>query len=236
MLGPGVVTAPRDLPELQRRAHALTGRTLREVAAEYGDAWLAQAPPVGQERGPLLRRKGKLGQLVERVLGATAGSKQQPDFPALGVELKTIPLGTDGHPRESTFVASFSLADAETAAWETSPVRHKLAHVLWIPVLTSEHEPRFGAPLFWQPTQEQEQVLRADFDDIMGMVAIGNVDGLTARVGRWLQARPKAAHGRVRTLAYGSEGPQLALPRGFYLRAKVTGALLRDPQTLAFSE
>jgi DNA mismatch repair protein MutH len=133
-------------------------------------------------------------------------------------------------------VASFSLADADDATWEHSPVRHKLTHVLWVPVLLGEADARFGAPLFWRPSQEQEQVLRADFDDIMGMVAIGNVEGLTARVGRWLQARPKAAHGAVRTLAYCDEGPQLALPRGFYLRARVTEALLRDPLTLAFSE
>lgn len=229
-----MVTPPQDLSELRQRAHALSGRSLQDVALEFGDAWLASAP--AQQHRPLLRRKGKLGQLVERVLGATAGSRQEPDFPGLGVELKTIPLHADGRPRESTFVASFSLADAEDATWEESPVRHKLAHVLWVPILTGEGEPRFGAPLFWRPSREQEQVLRADFDDIMGMVAIGNIEGLTAHVGRWLQARPKAANGAVRTLAYGAEGPELALPRGFYLRARVTEALLRDPQTLAFAE
>ncbi len=172
---------------------------------------------------------------MERVLGASAGSRQVPDFPELGVELKTIPIDAEGRPRESTFIASFSLADADHARWESSPVRHKLAHVLWIPVFTGLGEPRFAAPLFWQPSAEQEQILRADFDDIMGMVAIGQVEALTAHVGRWLQARPKAAHSRVRTLAYDAEGPQLALPRGFYMRAKVTARLLRDPRTLAFS-
>jgi DNA mismatch repair protein MutH len=222
------VKPPRDLAELRRRALALTGRTLADVAAEFAEGWTGY--------GSLLHHKGKLGQLVEHVLGATAGSKQAPDFPELGVELKTLPLHADGRPRESTFIASFSLADADHADWEESPVRHKLAHVLWIPILTGPHEVRFAAPLFWQPSREQEQILRADFDDIMGMVAVGHVEALTAHVGRWLQARPKAAHSRVRTLAYDTEGPQLALPRGFYLRAKVTAALLRDPSTLAFTE
>jgi len=220
------VQSPRDITELAERARALTGRTLREVASAFAE----------QHTGSRVHRKGKLGQLVEQVLGASAGSRQVPDFPALGVELKTIPLDAQGRPRESTFVASFSLADAESACWERSAVRHKLAHVLWIPVHVDEPEPRFGAPLFWRPTHAQEQVLRGDFDDIMGMVAIGHVEELTAHLGRWLQARPKAAHGRVRTVAYGAEGPQLALPRGFYLRARVTSALLRDPATLAFSE
>jgi DNA mismatch repair protein MutH len=63
----------------------------------------------------------------------------------------------------------------------------------------------------------------------MGILGSGRVEGLTARTGRWLQARPKAAHGRTRTRAYGPEGePIESLPRGFYLRARFTEAILRD--------
>jgi DNA mismatch repair protein MutH len=233
----GARTAPDSLEELRQRAESLCGRKLSEVVAEdaaltSGAVSLLTSTPEGSN----LRRKGKLGQLVERVLGATGGSAQIPDFPELGVELKTIPVDADGQPRESTFVTSFSIGDADTASWANSAVRHKLSHVLWIPVLARPEGPLFGAPLFWRPTPEQEQVLRADFDDIMGMIAIGKIEELTARMGRWLQARPKAAHSRVRTRAYGSEGPLLALPRGFYLRARFTGALLRDPTTLAFAQ
>ena len=180
------------------------------------------------------RRKGKVGQLIERALGASAGARSAPDFPSLGVELKTIPVTAQGRPRESTFVASFSLADAETAEWESSTVREKLAHVLWVPIIQEGGPVRIGKPRFWIPTSGQEAVLRADFEDIVGMVAIGKGAFLDARLGRWLQARPKAAHGDVRTRAYGAEGEVESLvPRGFYLRARFTGALLRDPQTMA---
>ena len=69
--------------------------------------------------------------------------------------------------------------------------------------------------------------MRADFEEIVGMVAIGKVEDLTAHVGTWLQARPKAAHSRVRTRAYGADGEPLSiLPRGFYLRARFTRELL----------
>jgi DNA mismatch repair protein MutH len=213
---------PRDLEELLHRARRLAGHRVAPPLLEDGEA------------GSLLHQKGKLGQLLERVLGATAGSAQRPDFPDLGVELKTIPVDASGKPRESTFVSSLSLVDADQAEWEVSAVRRKLQKVLWIPLVTQGDARVLGAPLLWQPTCEQEQVLRADFDDIMGMIAIGNVEGLTARVGRWLQARPKAAHGGVRTRAYGArEEPLSVLPRGFYLRASFTGALLEDPGTLA---
>ena len=47
------------------------------------------------------------------------------------------------------------------------------------------------------------------------------------------QLRPKAAHGRVRTTVAGAEGERIAtVPRGFYLRARFTGAILADPAAL----
>ena len=208
---------------LLARAAALEGRTLGELAAAVS---LSLA-------GGAVRTKGKAGAVVERVLGATGGSAAVPDFPALGVELKTIPVREDGQPRESTFVCAFSLAAADREEWSSSWVRRKLARVLWVPVLTPAGsalaDRRIGRARMWEPTPAQEAVLAADFETIMGLVGIGRVEALDARTGRWLQARPKAAHGRVRTLAYGPEDERIeALPRGFYLRARFTGAILRD--------
>lgn len=189
-------------------------------------------------RGPSVQRKGKVGTLVELALGASAGSAGEPDFPALGVELKTIPLDPAGRACESTFVCSLGpLAQTDSCTWQASRLRRKLAHVLWVPIVREPAGPRIGAPLFWKPSPEQEAVLRGDFDDIMGLCAIGQVERLTARVGVWLQARPKAAHGRVRTWAYGPDDePIEAMPRGFYLRARFTTALLRDPGTMLGAE
>lgn len=217
------VSPPADRDELLARARALAGRTLGEIAAEVG------APLAGG-----LRAKGKIGGALERALGASAGSADVPDFPALGVELKTIPVDLLERPRESTFVCALSLADADRQEWATSRVRRKLASVLWVPILAAPgvrtEDRRVLAPLLWRPSAAQEEVLAGDFADIMGLVGAGRVEQLDARLGRWLQARPKAAHGRVRTRAYAREGePIEALPRGFYLRATFTGAILGDP-------
>jgi DNA mismatch repair protein MutH len=227
---------PDDLEELRVRAEALAGHRVEDLARALG-----QSVTLGRQTA----RKGFVGQWVEKALGASAGCAQVPDFPALGVELKTIPVDANGQPRESTFVTSFSLANAEHATWQTSAVRHKLRHVLFVPVVfdaggaraRSHQTAVFARPVFWQPTPAQEQILRADFDDIMGMVAVGRVEDLTARVGRWLQARPKAAHSGVRTRAYGADDePLSAVPRGFYLRARVTAELLSNPSTLRFAD
>jgi DNA mismatch repair protein MutH len=215
-------SAPRDLAELAARALALEGCSLSTLEARFGV----------QRR----QRKGRAGVLLERALGAHGGPGSGPDFPALGVELKTIPVDSGGKPLESTFVCALRLGDAERLDWAASSVRAKLAHVLWAPIVGARGpcDPHVGRAWFWRPTPAQEQVLRADFDDLVGMVALGKVEALSARLGRWLQLRPKAAHGRVRVRAQGHDGePLWAMPRGFYLRARFTAALLRDPETLA---
>ncbi len=184
--------------------------------------------------GAAVSTKGKVGELVERALGATGGSSATWDFPALRVELKTIPIDPRGTPRESTFVCAVSLLDAERAEWETSWVRAKLARVLWVPIEVGAHgSRRIGEALLWSPSEAQERVLGDDFDEILGRVGVGGIEGVTAKVGRWLQLRPKAAHGGVRTRAPGGYGETVAtVPRGFYLRARFTGAILRDAAAL----
>jgi DNA mismatch repair protein MutH len=213
---------PRAIDELLRRAGALAGRTLENLAHEHA---LAFAGRTG------VRTKGKTGELIERILGATGGSNAIHDFPDLGVELKTIPVSEELRPRESTYVCTLALADADRVEWETSWVRAKLAQVLWVPiVLSNEGAPaRVAEPRLWRPTGEQLAVLAADFEEAMGIVALGGVDRLTARTGRWLQVRPKAASSRDRTWSVAAEDSWVATnPRGFYLRTKLTGALLRD--------
>jgi DNA mismatch repair protein MutH len=209
-----MIAPPRDEAELLARAHAMKGTRVE---------------------GGGLHAKGKVGELVERALGATGGSTATWDFPALQIELKTIPIDArTGSPRESTFVCAVSLHDADTAEWSTSWVRAKLGRVLWVPVEEDETGARrIGEPRLWSPSAEQEGVLAGDFEEILGRVGVGDIEGVSARLGRWLQLRPKAAHGRVRTLVPGADGALVAtVPRGFYLRARFTGAILRDPAAL----
>ncbi len=215
---------PTDEAELVARARALSGLAIDALARHWG---------VRVDGSPV-STKGKVGELLERALGATGGAAATWDFPAIRVELKTIPLDPRGKPRESTFVCAVSLLEAERAEWETSWVRAKLARVLWVPVrIGTDGSRRIGDPCLWSPSSEQERVLRDDFDEILGRVGATGIEGLSARVGRWMQLRPKAAHGRVRTRAPGADGGLIeTVPRGFYLRARFTGAILRDPQAL----
>jgi DNA mismatch repair protein MutH len=224
-MGPGRRPPPRHLAELALRAGALEGRTLGELAR-------ALAQPLG---GPAVRTKGQAGRLVERALGAASGSRAEPDFAALGVELKTVPVDGRGVPRQSTFVCRIALAEVEGARWEGSVANAKLSHLLLVPI-GAEGEPaarRIGAPRFVRPTPAQERVLRADFEELVGALGVGEAEAVTAHRGRWLQVRPKAAHGAVRALAPSGDGGFVeTVPRGFYLRRRFVAAVLLDPAAM----
>jgi DNA mismatch repair protein MutH len=229
-------TPPVDVDDLLARAQSLVGVTVDELAHSLRFSFTVRTATRASGRKPSVHTKGKVGELVERALGASGGSAAVTDFPDLGVELKTIPIDARGKPRESTFVATLSLDNADYAEWETSWVRAKLARVLWIPVETmptasAQCEPmrRFGKPLLWSPSAAEEATLRADFDEILGIIGIGRIETLTARTGTYLQVRPKAAHGRVRTRSIAAEDGYLeTVPRGFYLRARFTESILRN--------
>jgi DNA mismatch repair protein MutH len=222
MFPPVPLSSPPDSEaQLYAQAQRLAGFTLGELGQMAG-------LPVPQD---LKRDKGWTGLLLERWLGASAGSKPEQDFAALGVELKTIPVDNAGRPLETTFVCVAPLTGNSGVVWETSHVRHKLKRVLWIPVEGSREIPlaarRVGSPLLWSPSDEEEHQLRMDWEELMDLIVLGRVESITARHGEVLQLRPKAANSKALTEAIGTEGQRiLTLPRGFYLKKNFTRALL----------
>jgi DNA mismatch repair protein MutH len=215
--------APRSERELLDRAGELAGLSLGDLAARFG-----VVAPV-----ELLRAKGWTGQLMERALGATASSRAAPDFEALGVELKTLPVGAGGRPSESTFVCTIDLSRIGEVEWETSLVRRKLDRVLWVPVegerAIAVPARRVGTPFLWSPSAEEERDLRFDWEELAGLIGRGDVESITGHFGRYLQVRPKAASSRARRRGVDREGAAFAaLPRGFYLRATFTEKMLRE--------
>ncbi|WP_380183988.1 DNA mismatch repair endonuclease MutH [Kalamiella sp. sgz302252] len=215
------VLPPENEAVLLERARRLAGFTLGELAQE---ADLAIPPD-------LRRDKGWVGMLLERYLGANAGSKPEQDFAEIGVELKTIPIDAQGRPLETTFVCVAPLTGNSGLVWESSHVRHKLARVLWVPVEGERAIPladrRVGAPLLWSPDQQEEELLRRDWEELMDMIVLGQVERITARHGDVLQIRPKAANSKALTEGIGENGqPIMTLPRGFYLKKTFTAPLL----------
>jgi len=215
------VPPPESEAELLRRARALAGHPLGAIAERHGI-------PLADVR----RAKGWIGQLLETALGATAKSRAAPDFEALGIELKSVPVDVAGRPRETTFVCTAALEEMGRQPWEASRVRKKLARVLWVPI---ESDPaveliwrRVGMPLLWSPAGEEEALLRADWDEFAELVGAGEVESITAHRGKVLQMRPKGANAAQVRWGLDADGaPVRVAPRGFYLRSAFVGSILR---------
>lgn len=219
------MNSPKTEQDLLALAQSLAGLTFEELAQELS----LPVPP------NLKRDKGWVGTLLETALGATAGSKAEQDFAHLGIELKTIPIDSQGRPLETTFVSLAPLIQNSGITWQSSHVRHKLSKVLWIPIEGERRIPladrRIGQPILWQPSREQEQRLQQDWEELMEYIVFGRLDEITARLGEVLQLRPKGANSKALTKGIGRNGEIIdTLPLGFYLRKNFTHEILQQFQ------
>ena len=212
---------PESEAELIARAQALAGLTLGEIARQQN----IKIPE------NLNKEKGWIGLLLEQVLGASAGSKPIPDFPHLGVELKTLPIDRHGKPLETTFVCVAPLTGLVGATWQNSHIKNKLSKVLWVPVISERIIPVaeriIGTPFLWSPSTEEEQLLAQDWQELTDMIVLGEVENIHGKHGQVLQLRPKAANSQAKTKAFNKNGkPFMTLPRGFYLKTAFTQQLI----------
>ena len=216
-----VINIPSSEQELLARAQRLAGLTLGEIALKVGIC-------VPKD---LTRNKGWIGLLFERVLGASAGSRPEPDFPHLGIELKSLPINEQAKPLETTFVSVAPLTGLTGINWQNCYVKRKLAKVLWVPVITAKNLPLaeriVATPFLWSPNPEEESLLAQDWQELTDMIVLGNVENIQGKHGQVMQLRPKAANSKAKTQAFDKNGkPFMTLPRGFYLKINFTQALL----------
>ena len=216
-------TPPHSPDDLLARCHAIAGLTLGELAEMANVAIPAN----------LQRHKGWPGMLIEKWLGASAGSKPQQDFPELGIELKTIPIDGQFAPLETTYVCFAPLLMPPGITWETSNVRNKLQQVLWLPVEGDRQIPlaerRVATGFYWRPSEGEDKILKDDWEELTEQIITGHVESITSRQGNALHIRPKAANGKVLTDALNPEGERIKTrPRGFYLRKTFTHQILMN--------
>lgn len=223
------MSIPSSEQELLEKVQSLAGLTLAEVANEAG----IEIPK------DLKRNKGWVGLLLELVLGATASSRPEPDFPHLGIELKTLPINNQGKPLETTFVSVAPLVGLVGVNWTNCWVRKKLSRVLWVPIICKNlnndakeqniplGQRQIGSAFIWSPSVEEEHLLAMDWQELTDMITLGNVEKIHGKHGQVLQLRPKAANSKVKTKAFDRNGkPFMTLPRGFYLKIPFTQMIL----------
>lgn len=223
---PGALFSPPDLSpetldELARRASGIAGLYLSELADACG--FIVPKDLKGD--------KGWVGRLIERSLGAFSKNLPVPDFERLGVELKTLPVDRTGKVLETTYVTMVPLLDLEDRKWEASTVAHKLAKVLWVPILAERRidisKRMVGQAMLWTPDSEELALLKRDWRSHIETIRDGYVESITARDGEVLQIRPKAAKALDRRWSIDEDGDAIMTnPRGFYLRRSFTQKIL----------
>ena len=176
-----------------------------------------------------------------------------PGWPERGLQgVAFSPFHEDQDPARSIFPTVEQidadlrlLSAASIAAVRTYSTLNTLIH---IPRLAGEHQIKVTLGAWLNDNRRLNEAEIANAIELAATqpsvirVIVGNeallrkdlsIEELTAHRGRWLQVRPKARDGSVRTIAWGSEGEAIAtVPRGFYLRARFTAALLGDPSAL----
>lgn len=203
------------------RCCSLSGLSFTQLASELGIT-IPQEPN---------QRKGWLGMALEQALGADACNQSSPDFTALGIELKTIPIARSGNPSESTFITSIPLLTIHKQQWNSSQCYSKLKRILWIPVEGDKdipyHHRRIGNGFIWSPSAQQERILADDWHYLTLQISTGQLELLDSSAGEYLQVRPKAANGKSLCYGFNHQGMKVkTLPRGFYLRSLFTKQIL----------
>lgn len=214
----------QNIKELLDLCQKIAGITIYELANMLNIACPAS----------LKSNKGWIGQLLELYLGAKSYNLPIPDFPELGVELKTIPVNMRTlTPTESTYICTAHLNNL-TIDWEKSIVYKKLAKILWIPIESSPklslYNRRIGKSFLWQPNEQQAIILKNDWYELTEMLGLGKLQLLSAKYGSYLQVRPKAANCKTTLISYKTiDGGYIkTVARGFYLRASFTKQILAE--------
>ena len=211
---------PQTELELLARCNMIAGLSLGQLARMY-DLIIPENK---------LQRKGWAGQAIEYALGATAGNRSEPDFCHLSIELKTLPINSSGKPAQSTFVTTIPLLTIHQQTWLTSQCFAKLKRVLWLPIEAADEvdfvHRRIGQGKLWSPSAAQLSVLENDWNYLSSLIAMGRVAEIDARMGEYLQVRPKGANACSLCDGYNESGQIVkTLPRGFYLRSLFTASI-----------
>ena len=212
------------LAALLAHARALVGVRLGDLADDLG----LPVPTGG------LRTKGWAGQIIEHELGVETGGARGPDFAALAIELKTVPVDAQLGPRESTAVCQIDPVAIAGESWETSYARRKLARVLFValevpPDARSPADRSVAAVRLWSPSADEDTLLRADFTMfVRDFFRRGRAAAITGQLGHVLQVRPKGRNAADQRDGYDERGQPVRVGKhGFYLRPAFVASILR---------
>lgn len=153
---------------------------------------------------PLPRGRTGVGDLVELYLGKLPDNSPEPDFPDLGVEVKSLPMKrlrrSSWTVKEPTSLSMIDFNKLVKEDWATTPLRRKIDRILWVPYehnSADKRESRFRRSFLWSPPSEDIPAYEADYRAVRALVLAGKAHEISERLSLVLSARRKGATGEA---------------------------------------
>ncbi len=211
-------TAPASIEAYAKR---LVGHCLRDMLAEE-DRTVYQAGS----------GKGNLGDIVERsYFKINPGNVSAPDFVEAGVELKTTPIKRVGKRLRAKERLVLQMIDYDVVYgenWENSSFRSKNELLLLMFYLWEEGRASldyvFKIARLWSFPEEDLEIIRDDWEKIVGKVRAGRAHEISEGDTLYLAACTKSSSGADRRCQPFSD--ELAKPRAFALKASYMNSVI----------
>ena len=184
---------PANRKSIVEYAHKLVGRTLRDSC---------DVDSFSSKKG----NKGKLGQAIEYCyFEYEPNSAQEPDFPEVGLELKTNPVKRKKDKtlsaKERLVLTMIDYCALVDETWESSTVRSKMDDMLLITFLHEPEKDEFdyefefvGTPMI---PLEDMAVIRDDWETIVAKVKAGLAHEISGGDTNYLEACTKGASAKT---------------------------------------
>jgi DNA mismatch repair protein MutH len=181
-----------------------------------------------------VRTKGRVGQYVEAYFGLETNNESGPDFPHLGVELKTVPMrrhksGRSLSAKERTFITQINYDLIYRQPFEQSSLDTKTRRTLYVFYEWQRDQPTtetsvLRAYLHERDAAAVDMAIRA-YDHVVAQVHAGRAHLLSEGDTLGIGPATKDAGGAWVSQPFGTE---LARRRAFAWKAAYTTALYRS--------
>lgn len=192
-----------------------------------------------------IMKKGASGLIVENILGIKNNSRDEPDLPEIGCEIKCLPLqqnkNGDIKAKEPTAIQIINYCEVAKEKWETAKVRHKISLTFWVVYLAKQNNKALNQDDYVivdyyldQPNAETDGIFKKDWEEIQAFIKRGDADKLSCSMGIYLEPKTKGRNNKDVTDAPDGKGGKIkARRRAFYYKKNYTNKKIIPQLNLA---
>ena len=224
----------RSIDSILYYATALQNKTFEEILIENN---LSEEDIIFL-REKSMTNKGLLGNLIEQAyFGYPSNSRQEADFPEVGLELKSTPYDGEGdaiRPGETLSLTQINYREPQEENYYLSHVWEKMQKILIVYYHRErERARRMQSKLFYsisyvfmlRPDARDLAIIEADYRMLVGYMTRGEAHLLSRTHGEYLGVAPKSSRREYVEQYYGEHIP--ALKRGYVLKIPYLTYILR---------